>query len=151
MKNRFIDYRRSHNGMAGVLHRGCFRRVIAIDFDGVLSLGKFPQCGPANHEMIRLLKRLIAAPSPTRPFYILWTSRTGSYLDDAVEWLQKLGLKFDFVNKQPYETPKNYTRKILADLYVDDRAMGPKEFIAKYAVVVQAQAHVSRRGGEHRP
>jgi hypothetical protein len=129
---RFIDYLRSYKKLTGVLTKRRFRKVIAIDFDGVLSLGKFPQCGPANDEMIGLLKRLIADSSPIRPFYILWTSRSGACLDEAVKWLQKQGLVFDFVNEQPYETPKNYTRKILADLYVDDRAITPEQFFAKY-------------------
>jgi hypothetical protein len=133
MKNRFACYRRFHQGIAGVLERGRFRKVIAVDFDGVLSLGQFPQCGPANREMIDMFKRLIAKPAPARPIYILWTSRTGLYLDRAVEWLRKEGLHFDFINKQPRETPKNYTRKIFADLYVDDRAITPKQFLARFA------------------
>jgi hypothetical protein len=130
---RFIDYLRSpQRMMGGVVIKKRFRKVVAVDFDGVLSLGKFPQCGPANDDMIGLLKRLIADSSPYRPFYILWTSRSGAYLDEAVEWLQEQGLVFDFVNKQPYETPKNYTRKILADLYVDDRAITPEQFLTRY-------------------
>lgn len=105
------------------------RKVIAIDFDLTLSMGKYPACGPANTGLIELLKKLLADPSEARPYYILWTSRTGAELEKAVTWLKGQGIVFDGINKPPKETAANYTRKVWADLYVDDRAVTPEQFI----------------------
>ena len=106
------------------------RKVIAIDFDGTLSMGKYPACGPANTKLVELLKRLMADPSEVRPYYVLWTSRTAAELEKAVIWCGEQGLKFDGINKPPKETAADYTRKMWADLYVDDRAMTPENFMA---------------------
>jgi trehalose-6-phosphatase len=108
------------------------RKVIAVDFDGTLSMGKYPACGPANNELVALLKKLLADPSEARPYYVLWTSRTEAELENAVAWLREQGLVFDGVNRPPKETAADYTRKIWADLYVDDRAITPENFINSY-------------------
>jgi hypothetical protein len=105
--------------------------MIAIDFDGTLSYGKYPACGPGNEALITLLKKLLALPPEERNYFVLWTSRTGNSLQAAIEWLGLQGLVFDSVNELP-ELLKNTmsdTRKIPALYYVDDRAIGPEEFI----------------------
>ncbi len=106
-----------------------WRKVIAVDFDGTLSLGEYPACGPANQPLIKVIKKLLSEPPETRPYYILWTSRTGTDLEKAVTWLKNQGLVFDGVNKHPKETKANYTRKVFADLYIDDKAITPEHFI----------------------
>lgn len=112
-----------------ITHWKKWRKVIAVDFDGTLSLGDYPACGPANQELIEVLKKLIANPSEARPYYVLWTSRTNAELDKAVLWLKEQGLVFDGINKHPKETKANYTRKVFADLYIDDKAITPGHFI----------------------
>lgn len=67
-------------------------RVIAVDFDGTLSLGEFPQCGPANDKLIDLLKKALSAPLDERPYYVLWTCRRGVHLENAVKWCRGKGL-----------------------------------------------------------
>ena len=111
------------------------RKVIAIDFDGTLSLGEYPACGPANEKLIEIIKRLMSDPSEVRLYYVLWTSRTGVELDKAVAWLKSQGLELDGINKPPKETAADYTRKIWADLYIDDKAITPYEFISRHAEV----------------
>ena len=56
---------------------------------------------------------------------ILWTCRARRMLKDAVSWAEKQGLIFDYVNRNVPERIrafKNDSRKISADVYVDDRA-----------------------------
>ena len=56
---------------------------------------------------------------------ILFTCRDGQRLKEAVKWCSKQGLKFDRVNDNLPERIRSYkgnTRKISADVYVDDRS-----------------------------
>jgi hypothetical protein len=115
----------------GVLTTKQVKHVIAVDFDGTLSLGKFPDCGPENEPLIDLLKKLISRPIEERNYYVLWTSRSGEYLQNAVSWLHDRELIFDAINCIPPNLSYNIgeTRKIPALYYVDDRAISPQSFI----------------------
>ena len=57
---------------------------------------------------------------------ILWTVREGTLLDEAVEYCKNKGLEFYAVNKNfPEETLEpGISRKIVADIYIDDRNLG---------------------------
>jgi hypothetical protein len=122
----------------GVLknHRGLItqemkKKIIAIDFDGTLSYGDYPACGPRNENLINLLKKLLSYPLEDRNYYILWTSRTKEPLAAAIAWLKVEGIVFDAVNDIPeaLKETTSYTRKIHALYYVDDRALNPDDFI----------------------
>jgi hypothetical protein len=108
-------------------------KVYAIDFDGTLSLDKFPHCGLPNTPLINLLKKLMEPPVENRnTWFVLYTSREGEYLEQAVEWLKKQGLVFDSVNSVPpgiSNIDSCGKRKLVADLYVDDRAVTPEKFL----------------------
>lgn len=100
--------------------------IYAIDFDGTLAYTRFPEIISANDKMIAFVKTLKAMGHKV----ILWTSRTGRDLQDAVEWCRQQGLVFDSVNKplpEQVERWENDTRKIYADYYIDDRAVTLKE------------------------
>lgn len=100
--------------------------IYAIDFDGTLAYTRFPEIISANDKMIAFVKTLKAMGHKV----ILWTSRTGRDLQDAVEWCRKQGLVFDSVNKPlPEQVARweNDTRKIYADYYIDDKAVTLKE------------------------
>ena len=63
---------------------------------------------------------------PVESQIILWTSRAGADLENAVEWCRLQGLVFDAVNEPLPEQIKrwgNDTRKIYADYYIDDKNM----------------------------
>jgi hypothetical protein len=108
-----------------------YRKVIAVDFDGTLSLGKYPACGPANEGLITIIKNILNHNPIERPWLVLWTSREGSVLKMAVDWLAELGIVFDAVNECPKISNFGASRKLPADLYIDDRAMKPEDFIEK--------------------
>ncbi len=96
--------------------------IIAADFDGTLSLGNWPEVGPANHELINyLIERQNAGDK-----LILWTCRADDALEKAVKWCKEQGLNFDAINDNLPETKERYgnnSRKISCDFYIDDRAV----------------------------
>ena len=59
---------------------------------------------------------------------ILWTCRCGDLLEEAVAWCRMFGLEFDAVNENVAQTLEQYgteSRKISADVYIDDKACWP--------------------------
>lgn len=101
-------------------------RIIAVDFDGTLCVDRYPQIGAPNWYLIRMLKELQREGC----LLVLWTCRCGEKLQQAVDWCGKLGLVFDKVNENTDEILAKYgsdSRKIYADVYIDDRACFPIE------------------------
>lgn len=93
--------------------------IIAVDFDGTLCENSWPDIGPENDDVINyiLYRQKLGAK------IILWTNRTGIYLERAVAWCSDRGLIFDAVNENLPEAVKEYghdSRKIFADEFLDD-------------------------------
>jgi len=80
-------------------------------------------------ELTGLLRSILKHPAIERPLFFLWTSREGESLKNAVDWLADIGIVFDSVNKSPRKRDLGDSRKIHADLYVDDRSIKPDDFI----------------------
>ena len=103
---------------------------IAIDFDGTLfgwverGWNGAKPAGEANDALIALAKQIRANGHRL----ILWTCREGIDLKAAVDACRAHGLEFDAVNANLPETIEGYmdSRKIVADLYIDDRGLNPK-------------------------
>ena len=97
-------------------------KIIAIDFDGTIVEHRYPQIGPEMLFAFKTLKEL----QKKGHRLILWTYRTGKYLDDAVDYCRQNGLEFYAVNANfPGETHLEMgSRKIYADIYIDDRNLG---------------------------
>lgn len=96
---------------------------IAVDFDGTIVEHRYPEIGREIPFATLTLKKLIADGH----LLVLNSVREGQYLDEAVEWCAERGVEFFAVNKNyPEETPSSpdYSRKIKADLYIDDRNLG---------------------------
>ncbi len=95
--------------------------IYAVDFDGTLSMGEWPEVGPANSGLIDyLIDRQRGGDK-----LILWTCRAGEPLERAVKFCKDHGLNFDAVNDNLPETIEKYgsnSRKITCDVYLDDRA-----------------------------
>jgi hypothetical protein len=95
---------------------------IAVDFDGTIVEHKYPEIGKEKLFAFETLKQLIKQKHQL----ILWTYRTGKELDEAVEFCRDNGVEFFAVNKN---FPEEYydgsiSRKIDADVYIDDRNLG---------------------------
>ena len=95
--------------------------IVAVDFDGTLCENAFPEIGKAKEEVINTVKyyqKVLGWKT------ILWTCRNKEHLTQAVAWCEAHGLKFDAVNEnlpEVEETFGGYTRKIFADVYIDDK------------------------------
>ena len=97
--------------------------TIAVDFDGTIVEHRYPAIGPELPFAIDTLKFLCAK----RHKLILWTVREGQLLDEAVAYCKNRGLEFYAVNKnypEEKETHEGYSRKLQADLFIDDRNLG---------------------------
>jgi hydroxymethylpyrimidine pyrophosphatase-like HAD family hydrolase len=96
--------------------------IIAIDFDGTIVEHRFPSIGRTRPLAFKVLKAL----QDRNHQLILWTYRSGPKLDEAVQFCRSHGIEFYAVNKNyPEEVwDENSSRKILADMYIDDRNFG---------------------------
>lgn len=99
--------------------------IIAVDFDGVLfgDGTEFPQIGNPNYTMLSLVKDL----TDNGHEVVLWTSRTDTALEAAVIRCKQFGLVFCAVNDNAPSNKAKYssmypngTRKVSADIYLDD-------------------------------
>ena len=95
---------------------------IAVDFDGTIVEHEYPEIGKEKLFAFQTLKEL----EKLGAMLILWTFRTGKELDEAVEFCRKNGIVFYAVNKNyPEEIfDENVSRKINADIYIDDKNIG---------------------------
>ena len=98
--------------------------IIAVDFDGTIVEHRYPSIGKELPFAIETLRKL--AEEGHR--LILWTVREGQYLEDAVEFCRSRGLEFYAVNRdypeEEQERNNRFTRKLKADLWIDDRNLG---------------------------
>ena len=98
-------------------------KVIAVDFDGTICRSEWPEIGEANTGLIEWLK----ACRKNGDKLILYTCREDELLEKALAWCTERGLSFDAVNDNLPERIQKYgnnSRKISADIYLDDRAIG---------------------------
>lgn len=96
---------------------------IAVDFDGTIVEHRYPAIG----EELLFATETLKALQKQGHLLILWTFRKGKELDEAVAWCRKNGVEFYAVNKSfPEEVfdPAEASRKIDADLFIDDRNLG---------------------------
>ena len=115
--------------------------IYAVDFDGTLSFGRFPDVGEPNDNLFRFLKEEQSRGARL----ILNTCRNGDDLAAAVQYCKDHGLKFEFINENLPEIIELYggdTRKISADFYIDDKAVNP---IAGNFTVVPAGFNFKRK------
>jgi beta-lactamase class D len=97
--------------------------TIAVDFDGTIVEHEYPKIGKTKLFAFETLKEL----QKQNHKLILWTYRTGIYLDDAVNFCKSNGIEFFAVNANfPDEniSESGKSRKIYADVYIDDRNIG---------------------------
>lgn len=93
--------------------------TIAVDFDGTLVENRYPKIGKPILFAFETLKKLQQEGHQI----ILWTYRSGERLKEAVEFCEDKGIQFYAVNKSYPEEEFDglMSRKILADIFIDDR------------------------------
>lgn len=101
-------------------------RIIAVDFDGTLCRDCYPEIGEPNLKLIAILRRLKQQGCKL----ILWTCRCDEFLEEALNWCQQYQLVFDAVNENLQENIQKFktdSRKVFADVYIDDKSCFPWE------------------------
>lgn len=103
------------------------KKVIAVDFDGTLVFNHYPFIENPNYELLDFIKQ------HRRDYtWILWTCREDKQLQYATDWLRdEHGIEFDYVNENVSWQIEEYgnSRKVWADIYLDDKNADWKEFI----------------------
>ncbi len=98
-------------------------KLIAVDFDGTIVEDKYPQIGKPMMFALETLHKL----QDDGHRLILWTYRSGRALKEAVEFCREQGIEFYAVNNSYPEEDfdqSQASRKIHADLFIDDRNFG---------------------------
>ena len=102
--------------------------IIAVEFDGTIAHTAYPKILSPVYETIEFLWKAKSDGA----IIILWTCREGEALKQAVEWCEKTGVPIDYVNENAPERAAKYgnnSRKISADIYIDDRAVGIADIV----------------------
>ena len=93
--------------------------IIAIDFDGTVVTHEYPSVGK-DIDAVSVLEDLIYNGHKL----ILNTMRSGKELSDAIKWFESKGIELYGVNENPTQKSWTTSPKVLADLYIDDAALG---------------------------
>jgi len=97
--------------------------IIAIDFDGTLHTGKWPEIGIPAPYAIEIMQKLKADGH----YLIIWTCREREQQTEMVNWLLEKSIPFDRVNEHKPGSVELYgyaSRKVYAHLYIDDKQVG---------------------------
>ena len=124
--------------------------TIAIDFDGTIVEHRYPKIGDEIPFATDTLKMLIKDGHQL----ILWTVREGELLQEAVDWCHARGVDFWAVNKDYPEEEKeknnHFSRKIKADMFIDDRNFGGlPDWGTIYQMVTNHETWESRNFSNH--
>ena len=91
-------------------------KIIAIDFDGTITENSpYPKMGKLRKNCKEVIDFI-----HQNNIIILWTCRTGKFLDEAIDFINKNNLAIDFINCIDISN-RDMPRKINADIYIDDR------------------------------
>jgi len=114
--------------------------IIAVDFDGTIVEHEYPRIGKQKLFAFQTLKEL----QKQGHTLILWTYRAGKSLDDAVEYCKQNGVEFYAVNKSyPEEVfDVSISRKINADIFIDDRNIGGFLGWSKYWEILKGDSKI---------
>lgn len=94
--------------------------IIAVDFDGTIVKHEFPRVGMPVPGAVQFLKLFTQGGAKL----ILYTMRSGGYLEDAVRYLRDREVKLFGVNENPEQKSWTSSPKAYAHIYIDDAAYG---------------------------
>lgn len=95
--------------------------IIAVDFDGTIVEHQYPKIGRPIPFAIDTLQQL----QKDGHRLLLWSVRSGDLLQEALMYCESKGVKFYAANKNhPEEDPSKASRKLDADMFIDDRNLG---------------------------
>ena len=97
--------------------------IIAVDFDGTISRGKYPAIDGEQPYAGEVLRKL----HEQGHYIIIWTCRCGERLLEAINWMVAHNIPFDRINDHNPENLAKYGeggKKIYAHCYIDDKNIG---------------------------
>lgn len=97
--------------------------IFAIDFDGTIVRHKFPEIGEIIPDAVEAMRQI----KDLGHHIIIWTCRAGDTLKEAIDFLNANNIPYDCVNQNlPWHIThyNNDSRKIFADIYIDDANAG---------------------------
>lgn len=95
--------------------------IIAVDFDGTIVEHEYPKIGRPIPFAIETLQQL----QKDGHTLLLWSVRSGSLLQEALDYCESKSVKFYAANKNhPEEDPTKASRKLDAEIFIDDRNIG---------------------------
>lgn len=97
--------------------------IISVDFDGVIVVENYPDIG----NLMTGAKETINKWYNQGHTILINTCRAGVFLERCKDFLYANSIMFHHLNENPPELIKRYgmdTRKLSADIYIDDRNMG---------------------------
>lgn len=92
---------------------------ICIDFDGTCVKHEFPEIGE-DIGAVPVLKEL----TDKGHRLILFTMRSGEYLEAAVDWFKQNKIPLFGINKNPEQESWTQSPKAYGQIYIDDAALG---------------------------
>jgi predicted mannosyl-3-phosphoglycerate phosphatase (HAD superfamily) len=95
-------------------------KIVCVDFDGTCVMHDYPRIGEDVPNAVNVLKKL----NENQVKIILWTIRSGEYLQDAVNWFVEREIEIWAVNKNPQQRFWSKSPKAYAPVYIDDAALG---------------------------
>ena len=100
-------------------------KTVAVDFDGTLFVEEYPNIGKPIWDTINYVKSL----QDEGIELILNTNREGKILEDAIQACKDVGIEFVAVNENVQWRVDLWgpSRKVGADLYIDDKAYNPND------------------------
>ncbi len=114
--------------------------VVAVDFDGTICENAFPDIGKPKKNIIKYVKNLAKDGSKIILFTCREDGEGRKLLSEAVEFCEEQQIPIYAVNENPdniypeiYKTPVG--RKMYADLYIDDKAINPKNIITTTTII----------------
>lgn len=122
-----------------------FKTAISIDFDGTIVESDYPDIIGMKPHAKEIINRLY------EDFVIVInTCRAGDFAKMAEDWLKENGVKYHFFNENDPARIEAYntdTRKISADLYIDDKQVGglPDDWYDIYVLILPQLLEIERK------
>ena len=117
--------------------------IIAVDFDDTIAYSDWPTIVGPVEGAVEYINKLYDEGHQI----IIWTCREGEHKQAAIDFLEEQGIKYHRINENcPDRTAfyNNDSRKIGADLYIDDKGiMGIAEWSLMYHIVTVRQRKIN--------
>ncbi len=90
--------------------------IIAVDYDDTISPWKLEDFDPKQTlEVLRVAKQ-------TGAYVVIFTACSPDRFSEIREYCSSVGLEIDAINENPIQLPYGNSKKIYANIFIDDRA-----------------------------